>query len=122
MRINRRIVLIFLNNFKHIRNIRNCFNISINTPPAKLDKLPCSARPTVSPAEPAIAITDVVAIPKRERIITIKKKYPMHLTSASINCFTPLSASFLSSHFRTSFRKSLINFTPMAYTTQAITT
>ena len=39
--------------------------MSIRIPPAKLDKLPCRARPTAIPAEPSIAKILAEFIPNR---------------------------------------------------------
>jgi hypothetical protein len=39
-------------------------NTKINTPPAKLAKLPCKARPTAIPAAPKIARKDVALTPR----------------------------------------------------------
>ena len=40
-----------------------------------MDKLPCNARPTASPAEPKSATIEAVEIPNQPQINTIKKKY-----------------------------------------------
>ena len=44
------------------------------TPPAKLERLPCSASPMVSPADPSTAITELVVTPNCPRIIIASTK------------------------------------------------
>ena len=63
----------------------NGFNNNINTPPAKLERLPCKANPTATPAEPIAATTDVVATPNKLRIVIIKIKYNPYFTIALKN-------------------------------------
>ena len=52
----------------------NGLNIKINRPPAKLDKLPCKAKPIAIPAAPNTAKKEVEVIPIMEPII--KKRIP----------------------------------------------
>ena len=77
----------------------NGLNSSISTPPAKLDKLPCKAKPTAKDAAPNIAIKLVVAIPTIEDTVTRSKTFRKALTKLHRNRIKDISTSLLISIF-----------------------
>ena len=59
--------------------------IMIKTPPAKLPKLPCKAKPIAKPAAAIIAAKDVVGTPKVPRSVMIKRIFKIQLMRLSKN-------------------------------------
>ena len=93
----------------------------MSTPPAKLDRLPCNAIPTVSPAEPRTAITEPVATPKPESSAMTRIKYKKYLIILARNDATAASILLLSNPFLIIFTTDLITLIPISSITIATT-
>ena len=93
-------------------------NISISTPPAKLESDPCKDIPTASAAEPNTVISDVVCIPSSSITISISTAYNANFIIDIVKFITPASRLPLSNIFFKSLRLMDITFLP---TNQIIT-
>jgi hypothetical protein len=70
-------------------------------PPAKLARLPCSAKPMASPAAPKMATNEVVCMPMIPAQMTRIEMFNPTLIREMTNGFTSLSIELLSTFFST---------------------
>ena len=77
-----------------------------------LERLPCSARPTATPADPNSATMDVPLTPRRSTAIKITMQRNAILRKEQLNVITPKSTSLFSIPFRNSDTSHLLSLKP----------
>ena len=98
------------------------FNIRISTPPARLDRLPCTARPMATPAEPSTATMLAASTPQAEARKRMSSTYRDAFTNESTNCTAPTSALARCMERRMILRTILIAQAPIKKTRMATAT